>query len=143
MPWFGVDFDKTLVDEDGQPIPEMVDRVKNALSEGKDVRIFTARISGDEVSDSIREINDFCLENFGQELPITNEKDYELEEIWDDKAVNPHMEDAKMMGMGNLAAAMREHVKGKSKKKYKLHRPDHEDKRYSPARRKRMKHYAR
>ena len=116
MMWYGVDFDKTLVDEQGNPIYSMVDKVNTALSEGKDVRIFTARLTGDNAAESEREIKDFCIENFGVELPITNEKDYELEEIWDDKSINPHMEDSKMMGIGNLAGALKEKVKGFRKK---------------------------
>jgi hypothetical protein len=51
--WIGVDFDGTLAvydgwngaDHCGEPIGEMVFRVKKWLSEGRDVRIFTARIS--------------------------------------------------------------------------------------------------
>ena len=50
--WIGVDFDGTLatyagwVDANncGEPIAPMVDRVKGWLAEGKEVRIFTARV---------------------------------------------------------------------------------------------------
>jgi len=52
--WIGVDLDGTLAYYDewrglyhiGEPIPAMVDRVKRWLAEGRDVRIFTARVSG-------------------------------------------------------------------------------------------------
>lgn len=50
--WIGVDLDGTLAEyhgwtdgEIGKPIPTMVARVKRWLADGKDVRIFTARIS--------------------------------------------------------------------------------------------------
>ena len=120
--WYGVDFDKTLIGEDGQPIWDMVDKVNYALSEGRDVRIFTARLTGDNPTDSRRRIEEFCREYFGRDLPITNEKDYEMEEIWDDKSVNPLMEESNMMGIGNLAGAIKEKVKkfGKNKRVQKL-----------------------
>lgn len=50
--WTGVDLDATLAlyergtavpGEVGEPIPEMVTRVKNWIASGKEVRIFTAR----------------------------------------------------------------------------------------------------
>ena len=49
--WIGVDLDGTLAHYDefrgddyvGEPIEPMVERVKQWLDEGKDVRIFTAR----------------------------------------------------------------------------------------------------
>jgi len=101
--WYGVDFDKTLADEDGQPIQDMVDRVEEALTKGLDVRIFTARDPKDDA-----EIKNFCREHFGRELPITDTKDYEMEEIWDDKAVNPG--DTMLQGIGHLAGVMKQHV---------------------------------
>jgi hypothetical protein len=50
--WIGVDLDGTLFEyhgltrwnEFGRPIPLMVERVRNWLAEGRDVRIVTARI---------------------------------------------------------------------------------------------------
>lgn len=109
MMWYGIDFDKTLVDEDGQPIMSMVDKVNVALSEGKDVRIFTARDSKDD-----DEIKQFCRKFMGEELPITNKKDRNLEEIWDDKAVNPG--DTMLQGIGNLQGIMKETTPKKKKK---------------------------
>lgn len=54
--WIAVDLDGTLAQCDdttgfpeiGPPIPRMVERVKAWLAEGRDVRIFTARIHVDE-----------------------------------------------------------------------------------------------
>jgi hypothetical protein len=101
-PWIGVDLDGTLAHYDphdwrgedhiGEPIPAMVERVKAWLAEGKEVRIFTARMSGDS-RDDIRRfrietlIGDWCKQHIGRRLRATNEKDYGMVELWDDRAV--------------------------------------------------------
>lgn len=109
--WYGVDFDGTLAHYRnfkgagvlGAPIPLMVDRVKRWLAEGKDVRIFTARVWHPDVTSKVSEtefnsrcaearearaaIKAWCIEHVGQELPITCEKDYGMLELWDDRAV--------------------------------------------------------
>lgn len=101
--WIGVDLDGTLAVYDqwrgsnhvGEPIPAMVERVKKWIAEGRNVRIFTARISKPE-NNALRQrdaafatiaIQDWCLEVFGQMLPITNVKDYSMYEFWDDRAI--------------------------------------------------------
>jgi hypothetical protein len=91
--WIGVDLDGTLftydtwrgIDHVGEPIMPMINRVKQWLAEGKDVRIFTARCAGPE--DCRPAIERACLEHIGQVLPITNIKDFGLIELWDDRAV--------------------------------------------------------
>ena len=109
--WYGVDFDGTLAHYHnfkgagvlGAPIPLMVDRVRRWLAEGKDVRIFTARVWHPDVTSHVSEheynsrcaeareariaIKQWCIEHIGQELPITCEKDYGMLELWDDRAV--------------------------------------------------------
>lgn len=102
--WIGVDLDGTLAVsinmEDrldgkiGDPIPSMVERVKKWLSEGEDVRIFTARASHFhdassllKVQHRIPKIIEWCKEHIGQELPITCYKDSYVKEIWDDRAI--------------------------------------------------------
>lgn len=102
--WIGVDLDGTLAEyngwvgetEIGKPIPLMVARVKKWLSEGKTVKIFTARVTegitnldGTPHDNSlvIKAIQDWCLEHIGQVLPITNVKDYSMIELWDDRAI--------------------------------------------------------
>ena len=112
--WYGVDYDKTLVDENGQPIHHMVSKVKKALHEGKDVRIFTARVS----SGDTQEVDDFCKYHFDRNLPITNVKDPEMEELWDDKTVNP--ETSMLQGIGQLQGVMKETTPMKKKKKNKF-----------------------
>jgi hypothetical protein len=100
--WIGVDLDRTLAQYDvwrgpthvGPPIPAMLKRVRQWLQAGKDVRIFTARVSTDgsnernfEVQEARRAIQDWCQEWLGKRLPVTNQKDYDTVEIWDDRAV--------------------------------------------------------
>lgn len=94
--WIGVDLDATLAQYDGwvnettigEPIPFMVARVKQWLEEGKEVRIFTARVYGaKQDSPVVTAIDDWCVKHIGQVLPITCTKDYSMYELWDDRAV--------------------------------------------------------
>lgn len=97
--WIGVDFDGTLVHhpEDGgvgnigEPIPKMVERVRAWIAEGMEVRIVTARVSGTDEYGFVRTqrmmIQKF-LNSLGlPTLPVTCEKDYDMIELWDDRAV--------------------------------------------------------
>lgn len=94
MGWIGVDLDKTLAHYTewadghvGEPIMPMVKKVRNLLAQGKEVRIFTARISHPLCTpEHIKSIEDWCLEHLGKVLPVTNAKDWECEELWDDIA---------------------------------------------------------
>lgn len=100
--WIAVDLDGTLAHYDGwkgaghigAPIPAMMERVKGWLGEGKDVRIFTARISHDgtlsrrlDALHAEAAIENWCHEHLGVMLPITNIKDYGMVELWDDRCV--------------------------------------------------------
>ncbi len=100
--WIGVDLDGTLAHYDhwrgpshiGEPIPKMLARVRQWVSEGKDVRIFTARVSGGLAPHTSEEqratrdtIDEWSLEHVGKILPVTNEKDYAMVELWDDRAI--------------------------------------------------------
>lgn len=100
--WIGVDLDGTLavyegfqgLNHIGAPIPDMVERVKKWLAQGREVRIMTARVSQsvyrptpDEVFRTICAIQDWCEHNIGQRLKVTCIKDYEMDELWDDRAV--------------------------------------------------------
>lgn len=90
--WIGVDLDGTLAqyngfkgaDVIGEPIPEMVQRIHQWLSEGKTVKIFTARAC---VTEHIQHVSDWVIKHIGVELEITNIKDYGMIELWDDRAV--------------------------------------------------------
>lgn len=105
--WIGVDFDGTLAYYDrwqgtklGEPIPAMVRRVKRWLAEGVEVRIMTARVSSRNQSMRLEKDEDmweseahrraielWCERHIGQVLPVTAEKDFEMKELWDDRAV--------------------------------------------------------
>lgn len=91
-PWIGVDFDGTLAEDAGwnpvtpdvKPVPLMMDRVKRWLNEGTRVKIVTARAQSAE---RVMEIEQWCRLHVGQWLPVTNEKDGYMLELWDDRAV--------------------------------------------------------
>ena len=103
--WIGVDLDGTLAHHDrwqghehiGEPIPAMVQRVKQWLASGLTVKIFTARVcehgriisknNSQTVIDAVTPIEDWCLKHLGRKLPVTNVKDYDMLELWDDRAV--------------------------------------------------------
>lgn len=112
--WIGVDFDGTLVMDNpdgfpsiGAPIPKMVNRVKGWLESGREVRIFTARVGpctdedvaavgltnagGDTAMWWIvyqrRLLEEWCEIYLGQKLTITATKDFNMVELWDDRAV--------------------------------------------------------
>lgn len=100
--WIGVDLDSTLAHYEGwmghqhigAPIPLMVERVKEWLADGKDVRIFTARVSTDGTEEGAKvaleagiAIQYWCYQHLGKILPITNKKDYLMEVLYDDRCV--------------------------------------------------------
>ncbi len=113
--WIGVDLDGTLahydgwkgVDHIGEPVPAMLARVKQWLAEGHDVRIFTARVCISAryaavapstcMEDGSRSARGWCVitayinawleKHLGRTLPITNEKDLAMVQLWDDRCV--------------------------------------------------------
>lgn len=96
--WIGVDLDGTLAEyhgwegitKIGDPIPKMVARVKGWLNKGKDVRIYTARVCeqhADELEEITEAIERWCELYIDQKLPITNKKDMNMIECWDDRSI--------------------------------------------------------
>lgn len=90
--WIGVDLDGTLAHYDGwygpahigEPIPAMLERVRNWLDEGVEVRIFTARASIPEYIPFVTQ----WLEKQGlPALEVTNVKDFAMITLWDDRCV--------------------------------------------------------
>ena len=113
--WIGVDLDGTLAEyhgfvEDviGPPIPLMLARVKRWLAEGWEVRIMTARVGPldtrllEDTPTKIEKIRtmieDWCEEHLGVRLQVTNEKDYNMMELWDDRAVQVEMNTGRLLG---------------------------------------------
>ncbi len=100
--WIGFDLDGTLAYGEegryhpakiGQPVPKMVELVKKYIAEGRDVKIFTARVSGGgsiirliEVFRTRYHIRKWCKEHIGQSLPIVCVKDYRMHLLYDDRA---------------------------------------------------------
>lgn len=92
---YAVDLDGTLAESEdgdfdpekvGAPVPAMVERVRGWLKDGKKVIIFTARAADEANIPPVRA----WLKELGDEfadLEITNRKTYDIEEIWDDRAV--------------------------------------------------------
>lgn len=95
--WIGVDLDGTLAHYDGwqgrehigDPITPMLERVLAWLTAGQRVKIFTARVSGElSAAASSRRYIEAWLERHGiGGLEVTNVKDFEMTELWDDRAV--------------------------------------------------------
>lgn len=90
--WIGVDLDGTLAYYDkwvgdshiGAPVPKMLERVKRWLAEGQEVRIMTARARS---AVAVKAIEAWCLVHVGQVLAVTDRKDYQMVQLWDDRCV--------------------------------------------------------
>lgn len=110
-----VDFDGTLAYYDewrgptvlGRPITPMLTRVLRWLSEGKEVHILTARVfPGNEGADEARAaIQAWCKKWIGRELPVTHEKNPDMKEIWDDRAVAVEANTGRIKNRTNAVAA--------------------------------------
>ena len=107
--WIGVDLDGTLAhyngwkghDHIGDPIWPMVEKVKQWIKEGKEVKVFTARVGTgrgfskysqaedtQEFADAQRKlIEDWTEKIIGTRLEVTAQKDWAMMELWDDRAV--------------------------------------------------------
>jgi hypothetical protein len=112
--WIAVDFDGTLATfgcnwpEDyratGDPIPAMVNRVKQWIADGEDVRIFTARLDCYHpkftwlTPNDVKEPIEFwCFRHLGKVLPITNVKDYFCKALYDDRAVQVEQDTGRLI----------------------------------------------
>jgi hypothetical protein len=90
--WIGVDLDGTLAhydgwqgpDQIGDPIPLMLDRVKEWLELGIRIKIFTARAC---TPDQLPPVEEWLKKNGLGGLEITNCKDFEMITLWDDRCV--------------------------------------------------------
>lgn len=96
-PWVGVDLDGTLAVAPegsfdptviGEPVPAMVEFIKELISTGTKVKVFTARLngsSGDPVGVA-RAIRKWTKKHLGVPLEATAEKDYLCVGYFDDSA---------------------------------------------------------
>jgi len=90
--WVGVDLDGTLAEYDGEwkgkdhigePIPLMMDVIKEHIANGETVKIFTARASDPE---AIPPIKAWLEKNGLGDLEVTNVKDHGMSKLYDDRA---------------------------------------------------------
>jgi hypothetical protein len=113
--WIAVDLDCTLAEYHGdllvvgKPIRPMLNRVKRWLKQGREVRIFTARVyEGPERSEVdladhnwVRKqqklINDWCRKYLGQELLVTCVKDFRMEILYDDRTIQVIPNDGRLV----------------------------------------------
>lgn len=91
-PWIGVDLDGTLAKHDlwiskhhiGKPVPQMMSRVKRWIGQGIRVKIVTARASDPE---GIPPVKAWLKKQGLPDLEVTNQKDFSMIELWDDRAI--------------------------------------------------------
>jgi hypothetical protein len=96
-PWIGVDLDGTLAADTGgelwdaggqpkigKPVEKMVARIKRWIAGGRTVKIFTARASSPA---QVRAIRSWLTTHGLPDLEVTNVKDFNLIELWDDRCV--------------------------------------------------------
>jgi hypothetical protein len=92
-PWIGVDFDGTLCTYDGwkgplhvgEPVPLMMDHVKEWLAKGIRVKIVTARATLGPIQVALVRL---WMAYYGlPDLEITATKDRFMLELWDDRAI--------------------------------------------------------
>jgi hypothetical protein len=99
-----VDLDGTLAVYDGwkdgaigEPVPEMLFRVRKWLADGVAVRVVTARAGVPEQVDAVRAWLD-SLEL--HDVAITDRKDFAMIELWDDRAVAVEQNTGRVLGGG-------------------------------------------
>jgi hypothetical protein len=115
--WTAVDFDGTLARYSagqsglGSPIPAMVERVIGWLAQGKEVRIFTARVAPDNGAEFIAEqtqaIGNWCQDHLGCRLDVTAIKDFGMIELYDDRAFHVEMNTGRLTDKAEPALGIR------------------------------------
>jgi hypothetical protein len=108
-PWIGVDLDGTLAKHDlwiskhhiGKPVPQMMKRVKLWIDQGIRVKIVTARASDPE---GIPPVEAWLKKQGLPELEVTNEKDFSMIELWDDRAIQVIHNTGRPVMNGTLAS---------------------------------------
>lgn len=73
----------------GEPIKPMVDLLKNYLEAGYEVVIFTARVGNESEEENTKArgyIEDWCMDNIGEVLPVTATKSPKIIRFYDDRA---------------------------------------------------------
>ena len=86
--WIGVDFDGTLAysaapGKLGKPVKAMLQRVKDTIKGGTEVRIFTVRA---QTAAGIADVRKWLKLHGLDGLQITHSKDADMVDLWDDRA---------------------------------------------------------
>lgn len=107
--WIGVDLDGTLayyrgwegIQHIGEPIPLMIDRIRQRMMDGINFKVFTARVCMDQDGYTVEQITniiqDWCERHIGIRLEVTNKKDFGMVELWDDRAIQVETNTGKMI----------------------------------------------
>ena len=107
--WVGVDLDGTLAHYDGwkdgaigEPIPLMVEKVKELIAAGATVKVMTARVSK-MASDEERRVQHIAItlwteRHIGVRLRAVCEKDFGMIALYDDRAVAVEHNTGKVLG---------------------------------------------
>lgn len=111
--WIGVDLDGTVAVYDrwrgplhiGAPIPKIVARIQKWIAEGYEVRLVTARASTDGTPGRDQAVAQFLLafsvwseKHIGHRLKVTCSKDFDMLELWDDRAVQVEENTGELIG---------------------------------------------
>jgi hypothetical protein len=99
-----VDLDGTLAVYDGwkdgligEPVPEMLFRVRKWLADGVMVRVVTARAG---MPDEAAKVRAWLDSHELQAVAVTDRKDFAMIELWDDRAVAVEQNTGRVLGGG-------------------------------------------
>lgn len=110
MSWIGVDLDGTLACYDGyqngaigEPVPEMLQRVKEWLANGTEVRIVTARVNPEgrphrDVAWQHDVIDEWCKKHLGRKIPVTASKSFDMVVLYDDRCYHVERNTGRIIG---------------------------------------------
>lgn len=106
--WVGFDLDGTLarydgwqgIDHIGEPILPMLSLIQGYITNGVEVRIFTARVSSQnpDREKALKAIETWCLFHLGTILPVTAEKDFQMIDLYDDRCHHVEINTGRILG---------------------------------------------
>jgi len=102
--WIGVDLDGTLahydgwrgIDHVGDPVPAMLQRVKEWIAGGIEVKIFTARVYAPD-PEVVEHIHLWCEKHGLPRLEVTCVKDFGMIHLYDDRATGVEINTGKLL----------------------------------------------
>lgn len=103
MGWIGVDLDGTLAQYDGwkgpehvgEPVPAILAKVRQWMAEGRIVKIFTARACK---PDEVKYVRAWLQKHGLGKLEVTNVKDFGMQVLYDDRAVQVEPNTGRIVG---------------------------------------------